>query len=112
MVDLVCDINIHEIKNQKIICKKANANKMDLPNRFFVGGLSKNTTAEQVNAYFNRYGNVVETILLNDQTTQRQRGFAFVIFENKEDVNRVYKEKTHFINNKEVDCTPAKSSLQ
>ena len=51
--------------------------------KIFVGGVSQETSAEEVKAYFSQFGKVEEAVMLMDQQTKRHRGFGFVTFEVK-----------------------------
>ena len=46
--------------------------------KLYVGNLSFNTTAADLQAAFEPFGAVVEVALINDRETGRSRGFAFV----------------------------------
>ena len=49
--------------------------------KIFVGGVSQETSADEVKAYFSQFGRVEEAVMLMDQQTKRHRGFGFVTFE-------------------------------
>lgn len=70
--------------------------------KIFVGGVSQDTSADEVKAYFNQFGKVEETVMLMDQQTKRHRGFGFVTFENEDVVDRVCEIHFHTIKNKKV----------
>ena len=46
--------------------------------KLYVGNLSFNTTADDLQAAFEAFGTVVEVVLISDRETGRSRGFAFV----------------------------------
>jgi cold-inducible RNA-binding protein len=55
------------------------------PVKLFVGGLSWNTTAEDLRAVFGNFGSLEEATVLMDRATGRSRGFGFVTFSKPEE---------------------------
>ena len=47
--------------------------------KIFVGGLPYHTTDESLKAFFQRFGNIEEAVVILDRSTGKSRGYGFVI---------------------------------
>nr|XP_018900725.1 PREDICTED: RNA-binding protein Musashi homolog 2-like [Bemisia tabaci]XP_018900726.1 PREDICTED: RNA-binding protein Musashi homolog 2-like [Bemisia tabaci]XP_018900727.1 PREDICTED: RNA-binding protein Musashi homolog 2-like [Bemisia tabaci]XP_018900728.1 PREDICTED: RNA-binding protein Musashi homolog 2-like [Bemisia tabaci]XP_018900729.1 PREDICTED: RNA-binding protein Musashi homolog 2-like [Bemisia tabaci]XP_018900730.1 PREDICTED: RNA-binding protein Musashi homolog 2-like [Bemisia tabaci] len=110
-VEKVLKVPIHTLDGKKIDPKHATPkNRPKIGNRtkkIFVGGVSQDTSSDEVKAYFSQFGKVEETVMLMDQQTKRHRGFGFVTFENEDVVDRICEIHFHTIKNKKVECKKA-----
>lgn len=61
------------------------------PVKLFVGGLSWNTTSDELRGAFAKFGPIQEATVIMDRTTGRSRGFGFVSFENAPDAAEAVK---------------------
>lgn len=77
------------------------------PGKLFVGGISWDTTADGMKAYFEKFGEVADCVVMKDSTTSRPRGFGFVKFKEPSCVNLVLAQSAHMLDNKKIDPKPA-----
>ena len=50
------------------------------PTKLFVGGLSSDTTTEDLRASFAKFGDIVDVVVITDRATSQSRGFGFVTY--------------------------------
>ncbi|XP_076240126.1 uncharacterized protein LOC143182788 isoform X2 [Calliopsis andreniformis] len=62
-----------------------------VPNRIFVGGISANTSVEELAQLFSTYGNVKATKIIADRAGV-SKGYGFVTFETEEEAKRLQQE--------------------
>lgn len=99
------------------------------PGKIFIGGLAKDTTlghkqgtihsffifkisllfvsdsvdsAETFVKYFERYGEITDSVIMKDRHTGRPRGFGFITYADPNVVDQVIQEN-HIINDKQVN---------
>ncbi|KAK3861137.1 hypothetical protein Pcinc_032863 [Petrolisthes cinctipes] len=109
-VEKVISAGNHVLDGKKIDPKHAtpkNKGRTNRTKKIFVGGVSQDTSAEEVKAYFSSFGKVEEAVMLMDNQTKRHRGFGFVTFECEDVVERVCDIHFHTIKNKKVECKKA-----
>lgn len=74
--------------------------------KLFVGGLSWDTKDEGFKSYFEDFGEVKETKIMQD-SNGKPRGFGFVTFRDPASVQKVLSRKSHSLDNKKIDPKPA-----
>ncbi|KEH17923.1 putative nucleotide-binding alpha-beta plait domain-containing protein [Medicago truncatula] len=77
----------------------------------FVGGLDKDATEDDLRKVFSEVGVVTEVRLMMNPQTKKNKGFAFLRFENVEQAKRAVAElKNPVINGKQCGVTPSQDS--
>lgn len=61
-------------------------------NKVYVGNLSYQTTADDLQTEFAKCGTVTEAKVISDRDTGRSKGFAFVTFESDDQAQRAISE--------------------
>jgi len=87
----------------------ADAPGRDDDRKLFVGGLSWETTEKELREYFSKYGPIESINVKTDPTTGRSRGFAFLVFNSAETIDKIIEVTEHTINGKKVDPKKAKA---
>ena len=68
----------------------------------FIGGLSLNTDEQSLRAYFGKWGEIDDAVVMKEPGTKRSRGFGFVKYVNPKSVDECLSEKPHIVDEKEV----------
>lgn len=89
----------------------AKERKIKKEHEIFVGGLDRDAEEEDVKKVFERIGEVVEVRLHKDQSTNKNKGYAFVKFANKEHAKRALSEmKNPVIHGKRCGTAPSEDN--
>ncbi len=75
------------------------------------GGLTWDTTQEDLREYFSSFGTIIDCSIKHDPSTGRSRGFAFLIFDSKDIVEKILSNNDHFVKGRRVDPKPAHRRL-
>ena len=70
----------------------ANQRKIKKEHEIFVGGLDRDATEEDLRKVFQRIGEIVEVRLHKNSSTNKNKGYAFVKFANKENAKNALSE--------------------
>ncbi|KAF6136903.1 hypothetical protein GIB67_018942 [Kingdonia uniflora] len=74
--------------------------------KLFVGGISWETTEDNLKDHFNSYGEVVEVVVMKDRVTGNARGFGFVLFLDPDVADKALDDK-HVILGRTVEVKKA-----
>lgn len=74
--------------------------------KLFIGGISWDTNEDRLREYFEKFGEVVEAVIMRDRATGRARGFGFIVFSDAAVAERVIMEK-HMIDGRMVEAKKA-----
>nr|DBA28673.1 TPA: hypothetical protein GDO54_008991 [Pyxicephalus adspersus] len=97
-VDKVLETKEHKLDGKLIDPKRAKALKgKEPPKKVFVGGLSPDTTEEQIKEYFGGFGEIENIELPMDTKTNERRGFCFITYTDEEPVKKLLENRYHQI---------------
>jgi RNA recognition motif-containing protein len=102
--ELLSNNNDNETINQILDGKVP---KPDDERKLFVGQLSSDITKEDLQNYFSKFGTIEDVTIKYDVPGGRARGFAFILFDEKESIQKVLNVQTHLINQCQIDPKPA-----
>nr|XP_014339885.1 PREDICTED: heterogeneous nuclear ribonucleoprotein D-like [Latimeria chalumnae] len=95
-VDKVLEMKEHKLDGKLIDPKRAKAMKgKEPPKKVFVGGLSPDTSEEQIKEYFGAYGEIENIELPIDTKTNERRGFCFITYTEEEPVQKLLENRYH-----------------
>lgn len=83
------------------------ANVAEQFRKVFVGGLDAKTTDESLKIYFEKYGEVVDYVVVSHPVTKRPRGFGFVTYKNSSSVDSVQEARPHKVDGRAVETKRA-----
>ncbi|MBN3312483.1 HNRDL protein, partial [Atractosteus spatula] len=95
-VDRVLELKEHKLDGKLIDPKRAKAMKgKEPPKKVFVGGLSPETSEDQIREYFGRFGDIDSIELPMDTKTNERRGFCFVTYVEEDPVQKLLENRYH-----------------
>ncbi|XP_072365544.1 heterogeneous nuclear ribonucleoproteins A2/B1-like [Scyliorhinus torazame] len=71
--------------------------------KLFIGGLSFNTSEENLRGHFEQWGKLTDCVVMRDPQTKRSRGFGFVTFSTPEEVDDAMAARPHKIDGRVVE---------
>eukprot|EP00471_Norrisiella_sphaerica_P003724 CAMPEP_0184489714 /NCGR_PEP_ID=MMETSP0113_2-20130426/16191_1 /TAXON_ID=91329 /ORGANISM="Norrisiella sphaerica, Strain BC52" /LENGTH=308 /DNA_ID=CAMNT_0026873297 /DNA_START=246 /DNA_END=1169 /DNA_ORIENTATION=+ len=86
--------------------RSEDATDPDQGNKIFVGGISRETSEQQLHDAFSKYGEIKDYVIMRDKYTGMSRGFAFVTFKSSDAVKRALESKVDVVG-RIVDCKRA-----
>ncbi|KAK4337024.1 hypothetical protein RND71_044000 [Anisodus tanguticus] len=71
--------------------------------KLFIGGLDYKTSEETLRAHFEKWGEIVDCVVMRDPQTKRSRGFGFITYINSKMVDEAQKARPHKVDGREVE---------
>ncbi|GAV70264.1 RRM_1 domain-containing protein, partial [Cephalotus follicularis] len=75
--------------------------------KVFVGGLAWETPKEAMRDHFDKYGEILEAVIISDKLTGRSKGYGFVTFKEAEAAKKACEDATPIINGRRANCNLA-----
>ena len=71
--------------------------------KLFIGGLDYRTTEESLKAHFQKWGEIVDVVVMKDPKTRRSRGFGFITYSRAYMVDDAQNARPHKVDGREVE---------
>ncbi|MBA0813726.1 hypothetical protein Gohar_027550 [Gossypium harknessii] len=75
--------------------------------KVFVGGLAWETPREAMREHFEKYGEILEAVIISDKVTGRSKGYGFVTFKEAEAAKKACEDANPIINGRRANCNLA-----
>ncbi|CAN1237729.1 Probable RNA-binding protein ARP1, partial [Linum grandiflorum] len=75
--------------------------------KVFVGGLAWETPKEALRDHFDKYGDILEAVIISDKLSGRSKGYGFVTFKEAEAAKKACEDATPVINGRRANCNLA-----
>ncbi|CAL1542584.1 unnamed protein product [Lymnaea stagnalis] len=75
--------------------------------KLFVGGLSYETDEDGLRTHFEKWGEIVDCVVMRDPNTKRSRGFGFITYKDSAMIDEAQTNRPHKIDNREVETKRA-----
>ncbi|XWS07890.1 hypothetical protein CRYUN_Cryun41cG0031200 [Craigia yunnanensis] len=75
--------------------------------KVFVGGLAWEIPKEAMREHFQKYGEILEAVIISDKLTGRSKGYGFVTFKDAEAAKKACEDANPIINGRRANCNLA-----
>uniref|UniRef100_A0A0E0GC43 RRM domain-containing protein n=1 Tax=Oryza nivara TaxID=4536 RepID=A0A0E0GC43_ORYNI len=75
--------------------------------KVFVGGLAWETTSERLRRFYDRFGEILEAVVITDRHSGRSKGYGFVTFRDPESARKACEDPTPVIDGRRANCNLA-----
>ncbi|XP_062220100.1 uncharacterized protein LOC133919659 isoform X1 [Phragmites australis] len=75
--------------------------------KVFVGGLAWETTSDRLRRFYERFGDILEAVVITDRHSGRSKGYGFVTFRDPESARKACEDPTPVIDGRRANCNLA-----
>lgn len=111
MINIEID-RLHSIKNSMVTTRRSGSVEGKDPRRLFIDNLPFDATEEDLEAYFERYGDIESVKIPQCRFTNNSRGFGFVAFIHKNMANEALDDGPHNILGRTIRVELARAKLE
>lgn len=100
----------HYQNNDQMPSDRANGQHSDEPEqmrKLFIGGLDYKTSEATLKQHFEKFGDVLDCVVMREPQSKRSRGFGFIIYSDSLMVDRAQEARPHEVDGREVQSKRA-----
>lgn len=86
---------------------KQHSDESEQMRKLFIGGLDYKTSEDTLKQHFQKFGDVIDCVVMREPQSKRSRGFGFVIYANSQMVDRAQVARPHEVDGREVQSKRA-----
>lgn len=75
--------------------------------KLFIGGLSYDTDEKSLRSHFEKWGELVDVIVMRDPQSKRSRGFGFITYKEASQLDEAQENRPHKLDGREVESKRA-----
>lgn len=75
--------------------------------KLFIGGLSYETDEKSLRSHFEKWGEIVDVIVMRDPQTKKSRGFGFITYKEASQLDEAQKNRPHKVDGRDVETKRA-----
>ncbi|CAN6246354.1 unnamed protein product, partial [Urochloa humidicola] len=75
--------------------------------KVFVGGLAWETNSDRLRRFYERFGDILEAVVITDRHSGRSKGYGFVTFREPESARKACEDPTPMIDGRRANCNLA-----
>ncbi|PWZ21174.1 putative RNA-binding protein ARP1 [Zea mays] len=75
--------------------------------KVFVGGLAWETSSDRLRRFYERFGDILEAVVITDRHSGRSKGYGFVTFREAESASKACEDPTPVIDGRRANCNLA-----
>lgn len=75
--------------------------------KVFVGGLAWETPTEEMRKYFQKFGDILEAVIITDKNTGKSKGYGFVTFRDPDSARQACADPNPMIDGRRANCNIA-----
>lgn len=98
---------LNDESNSDSFVSGRNSEEPEQMRKLFIGGLDYKTSEETLKRHFEKFGDVIDCVVMREPQSRRSRGFGFVIYANSSMVDKAQLARPHEVDGRQVQSKRA-----